>query len=384
MLTIDVALRRPGHSYSIVFAPGLGADWRGEVEKRVPAPSYLVMADANLARDRDIPPHGCVEDAWRYLWVRPGEENKTLRQYAALCEDALHSGITRETVVVALGGGVTGDIAGFAASTLLRGLRLVQIPTTLLAQVDSSVGGKNGVNSEAGKNMIGAIHQPDLVLIDPAFLDSLPRREYTAGLAEIVKTAVLDGPAFFGDIERDADRLAAGDHELLANVIARCCRIKAEYVVSDERDTGRRQLLNLGHTFGHVLEALAGYDGRVVHGEAVSVGLVLACYFSAARSGMPFGEAEAVRELLAKLRLPTVIAELGISGAAPVDWPRALADRETPGILAADKKAAATGVNLALPFAIGDCRMEKGFAAADVLRFMQAHVERFNKRCTSR
>lgn len=375
MLTINVELRRPDHRYPIHFASGLCADWRGEVAKRFPNASYLVMFDANLARDAGVPSYGCVEGAWRYLWVKPGEENKNPGQYAALCEDALHMAVDRNTVVVAVGGGVTGDIAGFVAATLLRGLRLVQIPTTLLAQVDSSVGGKNGVNAEAGKNMIGTIHQPDLVLIDPAFLDTLPRREYTAGLAEIVKTAVLDGPAFFAALEQGADRLVAGDHELLSEIIARCCRVKSDYVMSDERDTGRRQLLNLGHTFGHVLESLAGYDGRVVHGEAVAVGLLLACRFSAARSGMSEAEAERVKELLVRLRLPTAISQLGQSGAAPVDWRKALAAPDTVAILAADKKAEAAGVNLALPRAIGDCRMEKGFPAAEVLEFMRARMD---------
>ncbi|MCD8140977.1 MAG: 3-dehydroquinate synthase [Planctomycetaceae bacterium] len=375
MLTIDVNITRPSHSYSILLEPGLSADWRAGVESRLAASSYLALVDATLAAARDIPPHGCMEGKWRYLWVRPGEENKHLEQYAALCEDALHFGITRDAVLVAVGGGVTGDIAGFVASTLLRGVRLVQIPTTLLAQVDSSVGGKNGVNAEAGKNMVGTIYQPSLVLIDPAFLDTLPRREFLAGVAEIVKTAVLDSGEFFASLEAGAERLAANDHGFVVDAIGRCCRIKAGFVQDDERDTGRRQLLNLGHTFGHVLESLAGYDGSVVHGEAVAVGMVLACRFSVARHTLAKADADAVELLLTALGLPTRIGQLAADRPEPLDWSAALASEEAVAVLAADKKAGADGVNLVLPHAIGDCRLEKGFSPVEVLRFMRDHVD---------
>ncbi|MCD8351495.1 MAG: 3-dehydroquinate synthase [Planctomycetaceae bacterium] len=374
MLTIDVDLKRPSHSYSILLESGLCADWRAQVESRLASSSYLALVDANLAEAHDIPSHGCMEEKWRYLWVQPGEENKHLEQYAALCEDALHFGITRDTVLVAVGGGVTGDIAGFVASTLLRGLRLVQIPTTLLAQVDSSVGGKNGVNAEAGKNMVGTIHQPSLVLIDPAVLDSLPRREYLAGVAEIVKTAVLDSAEFFSELQKGSAKLSSGDHEFIADAIARCCRIKSGFVKDDERDTGRRQLLNLGHTFGHVLESLAGYDGSVVHGEAVAVGMVLACRFSVARSTMKQSEADAVETLLATLGLPTCISQLGADRSEPIEWSAALSSDDAVAVIAADKKAESSGVNLVLPHAIGDCRLEKGFPPADILRFMHDHI----------
>lgn len=376
MLKIEVELRRPNHSYAILFEPGLGSNWQSEVEERVPAERYLVLIDANIARAGDIPPHGCMEEKWCYLWVEPGEERKNLEQYGELCEDALRFEIDRDAVVVAVGGGVTGDIAGFAAATLLRGLRFVQIPTSLLAQVDSSVGGKNGVNTDSGKNMVGTIHQPELVLIDPCFLDTLPRREYLAGLAEIVKTAVLDSRDFFQELDQGCDLLLSGNHGFISGTIARCCRVKTDYVMSDERDTGRRQMLNLGHTFGHVLEALAGYDGRVVHGEAVSAGMVLACYFSALRGGMPMRQAREVEDLLKRLQLPVTVGELGRGdGTNPVDWRSALAGEDAAQILAADKKAGANGINLVLPRMIGDCCLEKGFAPEDVVRFMREHVD---------
>ncbi|MDR1744423.1 MAG: 3-dehydroquinate synthase [Planctomycetota bacterium] len=379
MLTIEAELKRPGHSYSILFEPGLCADWRREVTQRVPAGTYLALVDANLARKglAPVPPHGAADGAWRYLWVEPGEEHKNLAHYAELCEGALRFGIDRKTVVVAVGGGVTGDIAGFVAATLLRGLRLVQIPTTLLAQVDSSVGGKNGVNVAVGKNLVGTFLQPELVLVDPVFLDSLPEREYRAGVAEVVKTAVLDGREFFSELERSQDRLRERDHGFLSEAIARCCRVKTGYVMADELDTGKRQLLNLGHTFGHALEALAGYDGRVVHGEAVAVGMVLACDFSVKRGTMPVADANAVRELLSRLGLPVTIAELGKSSGAEtgigMPWRDLLAGKEGERALFMDKKADGGKVNLVLPHAIGDCRFEKGFDAGAVMDFMRAN-----------
>ena len=370
MLKIEIELTRPNHAYSILFEPGLCTNWRAEVEDRVPASSYLVLMDANLARMRSVPPHGSAEGKWHWLWVEPGEERKSLAQYAELCETALKFGLDRSTVVVALGGGVTGDIAGFVAATLLRGMRLVQIPTTLLAQVDSSVGGKNGVNTDSGKNLVGTFLQPELVLIDPTVLDTLPRREYLAGLAEVVKTAVLDGPVLFDDVQKSVEMLKALNHGYISGLIAKCCRVKTGFVMSDERDKGRRQLLNFGHTFGHVLEALAGYDGSVVHGEAVSVGMVLACNFSVERGIMSAGEAGEVERLLVALGLPTRVAELG---GGKLDWRELLLGEAAMSALATDKKAESGKIGLVIPYGIGDCRFEKGFSAKEVLEFMRSH-----------
>lgn len=375
MLKISLDVERRNHRYDILLEPGLCRNWREEVQNHINAASYLVLVDSTLARIMKLPPSGAIEGKWRFLRVEAGEPNKTFAQYRSLMERALTMDLDRHSVVVAIGGGVTGDISGFIAATLFRGVRIVMIPTSLLAQVDSSVGGKNGINTPGGKNLVGSIHQPELVLIDPAFLDTLPRREFLAGLAEIVKVAILDGRDFFFRLQRSAGLLLARDHGFLAGSIAQSCRIKAAIVTEDELEKGRRALLNLGHTFGHALEALAGYDGRVVHGEAVAVGLALACRFAAARSGMPAGEAEEVEALLAELGLPTAIAQLGVSGSEPIDWRRALADGAAAGILASDKKAAASGVVLVLPRAVGDCRLEKGFAAEEVIRFMLARVD---------
>lgn len=374
MLKITVEMKRSAHSYEILFEPGLTANWRAEVAERVPADGYIVLADANYADLAGLPQTGAVEGRWRYLRVEPGERRKDLGQYVCLCERIVHLGLDRGWVVVAVGGGVTGDIAGFIASTLMRGVRLVQIPTTLLAQVDSSVGGKNGVNTSAGKNLIGTFFQPELVLIDPMALDTLPEREYLAGLAEVAKIGILDGPEFFQQLREGTEALLARNHGFLAGVIARCCRYKSGLVASDERDRGLRQLLNLGHTFGHGLEALAGYDGRVVHGEAVAAGLALAAEFSSGMGYLPSDESAEIRKLLRGLGLPTAIAQLGAASAEPPVWRELLRRDDFPAILAADKKAGGGRLTLVLPHAIGDCRIERGHTAVEVADFMRSRV----------
>ena len=198
-----------------------------------------------------------------------------------MLESILSRRIERSTVLVALGGGVVGDLTGFAASILLRGVPFVQIPTTLLAQVDSGVGGKTGVNSTHGKNLIGTFYQPKLVLADVGTLATLPVRERRAGYAEVVKYGLIDDPAFFAWLERNGPALIDGDPDMLRAAVAHSCRAKARIVAADERESGSRALLNLGHTFAHALEAEVGYDGSLLHGEAVAYGIVLAHRLSA-------------------------------------------------------------------------------------------------------
>ncbi|MCD7897350.1 MAG: 3-dehydroquinate synthase [Planctomycetaceae bacterium] len=381
MNTVILTLHGPEHKYTIYLRPGAGADWQRAVADIVPANRYLLLADDNMAAHLALPADGERFGNWRCLRVLPGEEHKNLDQYASLVNAALQGGMDRDTVLVALGGGVTGDIAGFVAGTLLRGVRLVQVPTTLLAMVDSSVGGKNGVNTPAGKNLVGTFHQPAAVLIDPSFLDTLPRREYRAGLAEVVKTAVLDNQDFFTRLEDTAPALAAGDHAALADAISTCCWIKGSHVMTDEKDTGMRQLLNLGHTFGHVLESLAGFNGSVVHGEAVSVGTVLATDFAARHGFFDSDGADRIRALLARLGLPTRIAELGRTADAasdidvsPPDWQALLGSDQAVRALVQDKKSSGGKVNLVLPHGFGDCRVDKGYDAVTVVRFMRDNI----------
>jgi 3-dehydroquinate synthase len=208
-------------------------------------------------------------------------------------------------VVIALGGGVVGDLAGFAAAIALRGLDFIQIPTTLLAQVDSSVGGKTGINSRRGKNLIGAFHQPMLVLADVAALDTLPRREVLAGYAEVVKYGLIDDPAFFEWLEQNGSALVDGDEGLRSQAVRTSCAAKAAIVGRDERETGDRALLNLGHTFGHALEAAAGYGKTLLHGEAVAIGMVMAFDLSVRLGLCPEADALRVRKHLSSVGLPT-------------------------------------------------------------------------------
>lgn len=236
--------------------------------------------------------------------VPAGERAKSLRQ-AAMCYDRLAAHrLERGSFVVALGGGVIGDLAGFVAATYLRGIALVQVPTTLLAQVDSSVGGKVGINLRAGKNLVGAFHQPRLVVCDLGALRSLPQREFRAGLAEVIKYGVISDARLFRRLERDLERLLRRESGPLESVVARCCEIKAAVVAEDETETGRRAILNFGHTVGHAIEARFGY-GKFLHGEAIAVGQVAAARLSQALAGLEAQAAARIEGLLAAAGLPT-------------------------------------------------------------------------------
>jgi 3-dehydroquinate synthase len=212
--------------------------------------------------------------------------------------------LERKSFIVALGGGVVGDLAGFVAATYLRGVTFVQVPTTLLAQVDSSVGGKVGVNLKAGKNLVGAFHQPRLVLCDLDTLRTLPGREYRAGLAEVIKYGIIYDAALFGRLERDLPRLLRRDPRTLAGVVARCCEIKAEVVGQDETESGLRSILNFGHTIGHAIEAISGY-GKYLHGEAISIGQVAAAKLSSVTAGLSSRDVARITDLFERSGLPT-------------------------------------------------------------------------------
>lgn len=240
--------------------------------------------------------------------VAPGEGTKSWRGAAELTGRLLALELGRQDHIVAFGGGVVGDLAGFVAAILKRGCGYVQIPTTLLAQVDSSVGGKTAINTEAGKNLVGAFHQPSLVLIDPTVLDSLPARQLRAGYAEIVKYGLIGDPDFFGWCEDNGLAVVKGNSEARLKAIATSVAAKAAIVAQDEREaSGRRALLNLGHTFGHALEAEAGFSERLAHGEAVAIGMVLAFAFSAERGLCHDADAERVRAHVESVGLPNRI-----------------------------------------------------------------------------
>jgi 3-dehydroquinate synthase len=238
--------------------------------------------------------------------VPAGETAKSLKNVGACYDRLAAHRLERKSFVVALGGGVVGDLAGFVAATYLRGVPFVQVPTTLLAQVDSSVGGKTGVNLRAGKNLVGAFYQPRLVLCDLDALKSLPEREFRAGLAEVIKYGIIHDAELFARLERDLPKLLKLDPRTLGEVVARCCEIKAEVVGQDETESGLRAILNFGHTVGHALEAISRY-GKYLHGEAISIGQVAAAELSSALSGLPTADAERIADLFRRAGLPTSV-----------------------------------------------------------------------------
>lgn len=247
------------------------------------------------------------------ILVPAGEESKSWTGLQTIVDALLDNGVERSDHVVAFGGGMVGDLAGFATAVVNRGCGFVQVPTSLLAQVDSSVGGKTAINVRAGKNLVGAFHQPSLVLIDPTVLDSLDPRELRSGYAEIVKYALIEDASFFVWLERNGAHVLAGDVAARMHAIATSVSGKAGIVEEDERETGgRRALLNLGHTFGHALEAEAGYSDRLLHGEAVALGCVLAFAFSAERGICSAADVERVRLHFQSIGLPTTLSEIGL------------------------------------------------------------------------
>ena len=247
--------------------------------------------------------------------VPPGEGSKEFGRLEWLLERLLELRVERTDLILALGGGVIGDLAGFAAAILKRGVDYIQIPTTLLAQVDSSVGGKTAINMRAGKNLVGAFHQPRLVLADVDALRTLPARQLRAGWAEVMKYGLLGDFAFFERLERDAGRALAGDAQALGQAVVTSCRAKAAIVARDERETGERALLNLGHTFGHALEAETGMGDRLLHGEGVAIGMVLAFELSAELGLCPRQDAERARRAVAAAGLPTSPCQAGLGRA---------------------------------------------------------------------
>ena len=288
----------------------------------------------------------------------PGEETKDLDHFGHLAEEILAFGIERGTMLVALGGGVVGDVAGFAAATLLRGIDFVQIPTTLLAQVDSSVGGKTGINTRIGKNLIGAFYQPRLVLADTTVLTTLPRRELLAGYAEVAKYGLIRDAAFFTWLEAEGGAVCDLAPAALRRAVMTSCAMKAAIVAADEREEGDRALLNFGHTFGHALETETGFSSQLLHGEAVGLGMVLAFDFAARLGLVTVEEARRVRRHLDEKGLPTELSAIGLRG---ISADILLAH------MGKDKKVRDGQITLILPRRIGEAFVMKD-APRDKLR----------------
>jgi 3-dehydroquinate synthase len=352
--------------YDILVGPGLieraGALMSPLLRRR----QAVIVTDENVAQhylaplEESLAEHGI---AYHAVVLPPGESTKDLAHFSRLVDDILACGIERGTMLVALGGGVVGDIAGFAAATLLRGIDFVQIPTTLLAQVDSSVGGKTALDTRFGKNLIGAFYQPRLVLADTASLATLPRREVRAGYGEIVKYGLMRDADFFEWLEAEGRALCDLEPDALTRAVMVSCRMKAVIVAADEREEGDRALLNFGHTFGHALETETGFGDRLLHGEAVALGMVLAFDF-AVRLGLASGQdSHRVRQHVAAAGLPTELAAIGLSGNA--------ADRLL-GHMRKDKKVRDGAITLILPHRIGDVFVMRDAPAEQLRSFLSA------------
>jgi 3-dehydroquinate synthase len=352
-------------SYDIVIERGLLGRAAAHLKPLSRGRPMAIVSDANVAPhlatlQAALSAAGIASDA---IVLPPGEGTKSWAQLEAVTDQLLAHGVERGDHVIALGGGVIGDLVGFACSIVKRGCGFVQIPTTLLAQVDSSVGGKTAINARAGKNLIGAFHQPGLVLIDPDVLDTLPARETRAGYAEVVKYGLIDDFAFFEWCETNGDKLLAGDPEARTYAIAHSVGAKARIVAEDERETtGKRALLNLGHTFGHALEAETGFSDRLLHGEGVAAGMALAFAYSARRGLCPGQDAERVAAHLRAVGLPDSIKAAGISAsrATLVDHMRH------------DKKMDAGTLPFLLAHGIGRTYLDHSVDLADVEAFLDA------------
>ena len=295
------------------------------------------------------------------VWNMPaGEREKNLARFTELLENMADLKLTRDSCILALGGGVVGDLAGFAAACYMRGIAFIQVPTTLLAMVDSSVGGKTAVDLPAGKNLAGAFHQPQAVWIDPHVLNTLPEREYRAGLAEVVKASAISGSGFFEWLENHVYTLNAKQPDSIEQAIARSCRLKADIVARDETEQGDRALLNFGHTFGHALEVLLDY-GTLVHGEAVAIGMALAADYSAQLGVASQADADRLKGLLQAFGLPT-------------ELPQALNAAQIVEKMRLDKKALHGELRLVLWRGIGACYLHANADGGDVLRFLDGRL----------
>jgi 3-dehydroquinate synthase len=360
--TVRVALDT--RSYDIVIGRGLLTSLGARIATLRPGAKTVVVSDENVARhhlaaaEASLSQGGIV--ASRVI-VPPGESSKSYRVFEQVCEAVIGSRIERGDLIVALGGGVIGDLAGFVASVLRRGLDYVQVPTTLLADVDSSVGGKTAIDSAHGKNLVGAFHQPILVLADTALLDTLSDREFRAGYAEVVKYGLLGDAGFFAWLESNWREVFSGG-PAREHAIAMSCRAKAAIVARDERETGDRALLNLGHTFGHALEAACGFSDRLLHGEAISIGMALAFEFSARRQGLvPMADAQRVIQYLAETGLPTRIRDIPGSQ---------LSVDHLMDLIAQDKKVKRGLLTFILVRGIGQAFVETGVDAREVRVFL--------------
>lgn len=364
--TVPVALGE--RSYEVLIGPDLLAEAGRLVAGRLGKARCGIVTDENVAKHHLAALEASLRAEGRHkgsIVLPAGEPTKSFRELGPLCERLLELGLERGDLVVAFGGGVIGDLAGFAAGILLRGVRFVQIPTTLLAQVDSSVGGKTGINTPQGKNLIGVFHQPSLVIADTDVLKTLPAREMRAGYAEVVKYGLLGDAGFFAWLEQAYDGIFSYDEETLITAIDTSVKAKAAIVARDEHETGDRALLNLGHTFGHALEAWTGYSSRLLHGEGVAIGMCLAFRFSESLGLCPAGTAERVSRHIAATGLPTRISDIP-GGTADAD--------ELVRLMGQDKKVKDGRLTFILVRGIGEAFISRDIDEATVRDFLAREI----------
>jgi 3-dehydroquinate synthase len=358
-------------SYPIALGDKLLPDAGQWIAASLPGARCAVVTDQKVAALHLAPLKASLEDKGLFLGdavVAAGESSKSFPVLTRLCETLLKLGVERGDCVVALGGGVVGDLAGFAASILRRGVRLVQVPTTLLAQVDSSVGGKTGIDTPQGKNLIGTFHQPSLVLADISTLSTLPEREFRAGYAEVMKYGLLGDAPFFAWLEQHWPQIFSGKEGERLKAIETSIRAKAAIVEADEREeSGKRALLNLGHTFGHALEAFAGYSDRLLHGEAIAIGMRLAFTYSVEQGLCPPEDAARVERHLKAVGLPANIAD--IPGKAP-------STGQLLRLMAQDKKVKGGKLALVLVRGIGQAFVERDVVLDRLTAFLEQECAR--------
>ena len=360
-IAVNVALGT--RSYDIVIGRGLLGSLGTKIAALRPGARAAIVSDDNVAKLHLPATVEALAGAGLQsstTIVAPGEGSKSFAVFEKVCEALIAARIERGDLVVALGGGVIGDLAGFAAAVVRRGVDYVQVPTTLLAQVDSSVGGKTAIDSVHGKNLVGAFHQPILVVADTALLDTLAPREFRAGYAEVAKYGLIGDAAFFAWLEANWREVFSGG-AAREHAIAVSCRMKAGIVARDERETGERALLNLGHTFGHAFEAAAGFSDRLLHGEAIALGMACAFEFSARRGLLPPTEAEQAVRHLAAVGLPTHLSQ--VTGGLPD------ADR-LMDLIAQDKKVKRGKLTFILARGIGRAFIAPDIDAAEVRAFL--------------
>ena len=367
MQIIPVALG--ARSYDVLVGPDLLAQVGTLVTSRLKARRVAIVTDANVA-SRHL---ATVRDSLAASGLKStgivlpaGESTKCFAELARLSEALLEAGIERNDLVIALGGGVIGDIAGFAAAILRRGVRYVQIPTSLLAQVDSSVGGKTAINAPQGKNLIGAFHQPVLVIADTSVLSTLPDREMRSGYAEVVKYGLLGDREFYDWLDSNRDDVLSRNPAALAHAVGKSVAMKAGIVARDETETGERMLLNLGHTFGHALEAWTGYSGTLLHGEAVAIGMCFAFQFSEEQNIAPLQTAARVKAHIRAAGLPTTISEVNAKEPANVD--------RLMRAIAQDKKIADGRLTFILARGIGEAFVTRDIEAERVRDFLSRAI----------